>query len=98
MQTLTNFFESINKLLGVSGPGELIVHPVFIGLCVILFLYALARRRKFLILGIGGFMGSAAIFHYFYPKDSSNLTELITFLAIMGVFALLLVYFSFVRE
>lgn len=98
MQTMANFFEAINKLLGVTGPGELIFHPVFIGLCVALFIYAILRRKKFLTLALGGLMGSAVIFHYFYPRDSSNLTELITFIAAMGILALLVVYFAFVRE
>lgn len=98
MHYLTNFFEWINSLLGVTGPRELVSHPVFIGICVALLLYAVARRRKFMILGFGGLMGSAVIFHYLYPKDSTNLTDLITFIAAMGLFALLLVYFAFVRE
>ena len=98
MQHLANFFEWINRLLGVSGPGELVMHPVFIGICVALLLYSVARRRKFMILGLGGLMGSAVIFHYLYPKDSTNLTDLITFIGAMGLFALLLVYFAFVRE
>jgi hypothetical protein len=98
MQHLTNFFEWINKVLGVSGPAELVQHPVFIGICVLLLLYGIARRRKFMVLGLGALMGSTVIFHYFYPKDSTNLTELITFIAAMGLFALLLVYFAFVRE
>jgi len=98
MQTLANFFESINRLLGVSGPGELIFHPVFIGICVVLLLYGVARRKKFLVLALGGLMGSALIFHYLYPRDATNLTDLVTFIAAMGLFALLLVYFAFVRE
>jgi hypothetical protein len=98
MQSLANFFEWINRLLGVSSPGELVVHPVFIGICVILFLYAVARRNKFLTIGLGGMMGSAAIIHYLYPKDASNLTDLVTFIAAMGLFALLLLYFGLVRE
>lgn len=76
----------------------MIFHPVFIGICVILFLYAVARRKKFLTIGLGGLMGSAAIFHYLYPKDASNLTELVTFIAAMALFSLLLLYFAFVRE
>jgi hypothetical protein len=98
MQTMANFFESINRLLGVGGPGELIFHPVFIGVCILLFLYALARRRKILTLGVGALMGFAAAFHYLYPRDSSNLTELLTFLVAVGLIALFLVYFAFVRE
>ncbi len=42
MEALTNFFEAINKLLGVSTPGELLFHPVFLGICIALFIYALA--------------------------------------------------------
>jgi hypothetical protein len=98
MQHLTNFFEWINKVLGISGAGELVTHPVFIGICVLLLLYGVARRRKFMVLGLGGLMGSTVIFHYLYPADSTNLTDLITFIAAMGLLALLLVYFAFVRE
>jgi len=98
MDTLANFFESINRLLGVSGPGELVFHPVFIGLCVAIFIYAVATGQKFLAVGIGGLMGGAAIFHYLYPEDSSHLGELLKFIAAMGGLALLVVYFGFIRE
>ncbi len=40
MEGLSRFFESINHFLGVSGPGELLFNPWFIGFCLIIFIYA----------------------------------------------------------
>ena len=98
METLAQFFESINHALGVKGPGELVFHPVFIGSCVVAFIYFVLTRMKYFALLTGGLMGSAVIFHYWYPKNTSNLTELVHFLGAMGVLALLLVYIGFVRD
>lgn len=98
METLANFFESINSALGVKGPGELVFHPIFIGSCVVAFIYFVLTRMKYFALLVGGLMGSAVIVHYWYPKNTSNLTELVYFLGAMGVLALLLVYIGFVRD
>jgi len=98
MEALAHFFESINRLLGVTGPGEMIFHPIFIGICVVLFLYGVFAGKRFLAVGLGGLMAGAAVFKYLYPQDSSQLGDLIKFLAAMGVVALLVVYFGFIRE
>jgi hypothetical protein len=98
METLANFFDWINQLLGVSGPGELVMHPVFLGLCFVAFIYALVTHMKYFALILAGLMGGAVIFHYLYPEQSSNLNELVTFIAAMGGLALLLVYLGFIRD
>jgi len=98
METLAKFFDSINRLLGVSTPGELIFHPVFIGFCIVAFIYCFLTRMKYFAIAIGGLMGGAAIVHYLYPSNTSHLGELIKFLAAMGGLALLLVYIGFVRD
>lgn len=98
METMSNFFEWINRLLGVSGPGELVMHPVFLGLCVLAFIYSLVTRMKYFALILAGLMGGAVIVHYLYPEQSSDLTELIKFIAAMGGLALLLVYLGFIRD
>jgi hypothetical protein len=98
METMTNFFEWINRLLGVSGPGELVMHPVFLGFCVLAFVYAVVTRMKYFAITLAGLMGGAVIFHYLYPAESSNLGDLVTFIAAMGAWALLLVYLGFVRD
>lgn len=98
MESMANFFESINKMLGVSGPGELVFHPVFMGICIVLALYALFTGMKYFALILAGVMGGAAIFHYLYPKDSSQLNDIVQFLGAMGVLALVLVYIGFIRD
>jgi hypothetical protein len=98
MQTLANFFESINRLLGVSGPEQLVMHPVFIGLCIIAFLYTLFTGMKYFAVGIGGLFGIAMITHYLYPRNTSDLRELLTYVAALGGLALVLVYLGFIRE
>ncbi|MFH1116824.1 MAG: hypothetical protein V1792_23150 [Pseudomonadota bacterium] len=95
---MAKFFDSINRLLGVSSPGELVFHPVFIGFCVIAFIYFVLTRMKFFAIAVGGLVGGAAVVHYLYPSSTSNLPELIKFLAAMGGLALLLVYIGFVRD
>jgi hypothetical protein len=98
MEALTNFFEAINKFLGVSTPGELLFHPVFVGTCIVLFIYALATGMRYFAVVMAGFMGGAAIIHYMYPENASDLAQLMKFVAAMGGLGLVLVYFGFLRE
>ncbi len=98
MEAMANFFESINRFLGVGGPGELVMHPVFLGLCLAAFIYAVVTRMKFFALTLAGLMGGAAIFHYLYPEQSTNLGDLLSFIVAMGGLALVLVYLGFIRD
>jgi hypothetical protein len=98
MDALASFFDAINRFLGVSGPGELVAHPVFIGICIVAFLYTLFTGMKYFAVGIAGLLGTSLIIHYFYPTDTSNLGDLLTFVAALGVLAVVLVYFGFIRE
>jgi hypothetical protein len=98
MESMSNFFEAINRFLGVSTPGELVFHPVFMGVCIVIFIYSLLTGMKYFAVGLAAIMGGAAIIHYCYPENSSNLSELIKFVGVMGAFALLLIYFGFVRD
>jgi hypothetical protein len=98
METLANFFESINRLFGVSGPAELVMHPVFLGFCFVAFVYAVVTHMKYFALALAGLMGGAIIFHYLYPEESSNLSDLMGFVAAMGALALVLVYLGFIRD
>ena len=72
MQALSNFFESINQFLGVSSPGELLFHPAFIGLCLVLFIYATWVGIKYVSLPIGALMGGGIIYHYLWPKGDES--------------------------
>lgn len=98
METMARFFDSINRLMGVKSQGELIFHPVFIGVCIIVFIYCLVKRMKYFCIAIAGLMGGALIFHYMYPADSSNLTQLIKFIAAMIGLALFLAYLAFIKD
>lgn len=98
MEAMSNFFEWINRLLGVKGPGELLFSPIFLGICIAVFIYCLIKGWKFFSLSILGLLGGALIFHYFYPDKGSDLTQLITFLAATGGLVLALIYLGFVRE
>lgn len=95
---MANFFESINRLLGVTGPGELVMHPAFLGLCFAVFVYAVITRMKYFALILAGVMGGAVIFHYLYPEQGSNLGDLLRFIAAMGGMVLVLVYLGFIRD
>jgi hypothetical protein len=98
MEAMTSFFEWLNHILGVKSPGELLFNPIFIGICIVIFIYCLIKGWKFFSLSILGLLGGSLIFHYFYPEKSSDLTQLITFLAAMGGLVLVLIYLGFVRE
>jgi uncharacterized membrane protein YeaQ/YmgE (transglycosylase-associated protein family) len=98
METMSNFFESINRLLGVSGPGELLMHPAFLGLCLAFFIYAVVTHMKYFALTLAGLMGGTVIFHYLYPEQGSNLGDLLTFVATIGAMVLVLVYLGFIRD
>jgi hypothetical protein len=98
METLANFFDWINDLLGVSGAGELVTHPVFIGVCVIILIYAFLTGQKYIALGVFGLIGGGLTYYYLYPKGTVQLYDLLSFLAVMGVIALVILYLGFIRE
>jgi hypothetical protein len=98
MESLTNFFDWINDLLGVSGGAELATHPVFIGFCVLVFFYAWLSGQKFVALGLFGLLAGSASYYYLYPKDTVDLFALLVFVAAIGAIALLMIYFGFIRE
>jgi hypothetical protein len=98
METMARFFDYINNLLGVTTPMELVFHPVFIGICVAALIYSIVKQWKFFSLGITGLMGGAATYYYLFPKEGSDLGELITFVAAVLGLALVLIYLGFVRE
>ena len=98
MQAMAEVFEWVNRLLGVKGPEQLIFHPVFIALCVILVVFGFIKGWKALYLPVFTILGGAVIFHYFYPEDASRLDELIKFLAVTGALAMVVIYFGFIRE
>ncbi len=98
MQKMAEFFDWINSLLGVTSQEELIFHPVFLGFCILAFVYSFFKGWKLFYLVIAGVIGGAVIFSYLYPQDSSDLRGLLTFLGAIGGMVLLLVYLAFVRE
>jgi hypothetical protein len=99
MEALSGFFESINKFLGVSGPGDLIFHPAFIGFCLVIFLYATWVGMKYISLPVGGLMGGAVIYHYLWPKgDASSLGELVWAFGAFGALVMVVVYLGFIRD
>jgi len=74
------------------------LHPVFIGLCVLVIVYAVFTGLKWLSVPALGLVGGALIYVYLYPEDASNLMALMKFLLAMGGLALLMVYFGFIRD
>lgn len=99
MQSLTNFFEAINQYLGVTGPGDLLFHPVFIGFCLVLFIYSTWVGMKYISLPIGALMGGGVIYHYLWPKgEEAGLGDLVWAFLAFGALGLVLVYIGFIRE
>ncbi len=98
METLANFFDWINDLLGVSGAGELATHPVFIGFCILVFAYAWLTGQKYIALGVFGIIAGSLTYYYLYPKGPVEIYVLLKFLAAMGAIALVIIYFGFIRE
>jgi hypothetical protein len=98
METLTHFFDWINDLLGVKSGGELVTHPIFIGFCVLIFIYAWFSGQKIVALSVFGLLAGGACYYYLYPKDTVQLYDLLVFLAVMGAIALIIIYFGFIRE
>ena len=98
METLMNFFDWINDLLGVSSAAELATHPVFIGFCVLFLIYAWFSGQKYIALGLFGLLAGSAGYYYLFPKDSAALFDLLFFLLVMGAVALIIIYLGFIRE
>jgi hypothetical protein len=98
MEAMAEFFEWINRLLGVSGPEELFFHPVFLGFCIVVFIITFVKGWKFFYLVIAGILGGALISWYLYPQDTNDLRALLTYLGALASMAVVLVYFGFIRE
>ncbi len=98
MDTLASIFDWINDFLGVTGAGQLVIHPIFIGFCVILLLYAFFTGQKYIGLAMVGLLGGGVITHYLYPPGQPQLTDLLYFLAAMGGLVLILIYLGFIRD
>jgi hypothetical protein len=98
MEALAGFFDKINSWLGVSSPSELMVNPYFIGFLIILLLYAMFAGQRYMAILLAGVIGTGFIIHYLFPADTSNLGDLLTFVAVAGVFLLALIYLGFIRE
>jgi hypothetical protein len=98
MQSLANFFDSLNETLGVKTPTELLFSPYFIGLAVVIFIYALYMGWKVFYLAIGALMGFALIYRHLYPQSSSDLSALVYFLGACALWALVLIYLGFVKD
>lgn len=74
------------------------VHPIFIGFCILLLLYALFTGMRYMAIIIAGCLGTGVIVHYLYPGDTSQLVDLVKFIGAMGALGLVLLYFGFIRE
>lgn len=98
MQTLASFFEWINKTLGVEKGTDLLFHPAFIGLVLILFVYCLIKGWKIFGAVIYLVMATAVIHHYLWPSNTSDLLALVKFLVAIGGAAMVGIYFGFIRE
>lgn len=98
MEAMAHFFDWINSLLGVESGSELLFHPIVIALFLIGFVYSVFMHMKYFSIGIAGVMGGALIVKYFFPEDTSNLPELIKFVAAMGGLALVLLYLGFIKD
>ena len=98
MERLADFFDWINDLLGVSSGRGLAVHPVLESFYTVLFLYALVTGQKYVALALFGLLGGSVIYYYLYPKTEVTLYDLLTFLAMMAVLTILIIYFAFIRE
>ncbi len=99
LKILADFFDWINHLLGVSSSSELAVNPIFLGFCAILFLYAVVTEQKYVALGLFGLLAATAICDHFYPNHpETELYDLLFFLAMMGILAILMIYFGLIRE
>ena len=95
---MARFFDAINKFLGVEKPSDLVFHPVFIGICIALFIYSIIKGWKFFAVGIYFILAGGIVFYYLYPSEASQLGELIKFLGAMGIVGLIGVYFGFIRD
>lgn len=98
MESLAHFFDWINQMLGVKNSTELVFHPYFLGLILAMFIYAVIIRWKVFYLGIAGLLGLSICVKYLYPEDTSNLFELLKFLAACGGVGMLLIFFGFIRD
>ncbi len=98
METMAEFFEWINRLLGVTTPEELFFHPVFLGFCVAALIFFFIKGWKAFYLIIAGILGGVLIYTYLGPEDTSDLKALLTFLGALAGMVVVLIYFGFIRE
>jgi hypothetical protein len=98
MDSSGSFFDRLNNYFGISSPSDFMVNPYVIGFMIVLGLYAVFAGQRIMAILIAGILGIGIICHYLYPGDTSNLTDLLTFVVVAGAYLLILVYFGFIRE
>jgi hypothetical protein len=64
----------------------------------LIFAYGWWTGQKYIALGIFGMISGSLTYYYLYPKGTVQIMDLLSFLAVMGLIALLIIYFGFIRE
>jgi hypothetical protein len=98
MEALARFYDKINAMMGVKSTEDLVFHPWFIGLLVVGFLYGAWKGYKWLSVPILGIGGTAALYHYMWPSDTTKILELVKFFIAAAGMGVVLVYLAFIRE
>lgn len=91
--------ENIVKFLKGLSFDTVFGHPLFLGLLLVVFFFAVIKRSKFLLLFLFTCISVAALLHYFLPENGElSLTSLLPFAGGGVAISAVIIYFGLIKS
>jgi uncharacterized membrane protein len=91
--------ENIVKFIKGLSFSNIFSHPLFLGLLLILFFFAVYKRSKFLLLFLFSCISVAALLHFFLPESGEmTLSSLLPFAGGGVAIGAVIIYFGFIKS
>jgi uncharacterized membrane protein len=90
--------ENIVKFIKGLSFDTIFSHPLFLGIILIVFFYAVIKRSKFLLLFLFTCFSIAALLHFFLPESGDmTLASLLPFAGGGVAIGAVIIYFGFIQ-
>jgi len=91
--------ENIVKFIKGLSFDTIFGHPIFLGILLVVFFFAVIKRSKFLLLFLFTCVSVAALLHFFLPESGEmTLSSLLPFAAGGVAIGAVIIYFGFVKS
>jgi len=90
--------ENIVKFIKELSFDTLFTHPIFLGILLVVFFFAVIKRSKFLLLFLFTCFSVAALLHFFLPESGEmTLSSLLPFAGGGVAIGSVIIYFGFIK-